>query len=162
MTLPSRQETPALLQIDAVLGRLSGRDGRAEVCRFLVHEFAHFRRVAVYRRPAGVWQIDSWNGDSEPPAELPDTAPAPATIVGRVAIDPTVPGEGGGSGRYPARMNALFAGGDGSRGRIEVVGVVVNAFDRSDARFLERVASKIASTFESDGVAPSHDRAAAP
>jgi len=51
VTVPPRQTTPALLQVDAVLRRLQGKDAVQEVCRFLRMEFPHYRWVGVYALP---------------------------------------------------------------------------------------------------------------
>src|SRR5579862_2108721 len=53
MPVPSRQQLPALLQVDAILVRLSGTSALDEVCRYVGAELPQFATLAVYRPDAG-------------------------------------------------------------------------------------------------------------
>jgi GAF domain-containing protein len=173
MTLPSRQATPALLQVDAILSRLSGTDALTEVCRYLRHEFRHYRWVGVYRLDGDLLRLDGWSG--EHPTEH-TAIPLGSGVCGLAAREnrSVVVGDVRSRPEYlacfldtraevvvPVRQGPVVLG------EIDIDGNEVNAFDDSDARFLERVAEKLAPTLAAlsggapEGAAPP-SRAAPP
>jgi GAF domain-containing protein len=161
MTLPARQETPALLQVDAILGRLTGNDALTEVCRYLRHEFRHYRWVGVYRRDGPLLHLAGWNGEH---ATEHTTIPLGSGICGLAAREnrTVVVGDVRSRPEYlacfletRAEIVVPIRRGDRVLGEIDIDGNEVDAFDRTDARFLERVADKLVPTLErASGDAP--------
>lgn len=150
MTLHARQATPALLQVNAILTRLGGPAALAEVCRYLRHEFAHFRWVGVYRLEGRELHLDGWDG--EKPTEH-TVIPLDRGLCGRAAREDRtiVVGDVQSSPEYLAcfletRSEVVVPIRSGGQvvGEIDVDGNELNAFDASDARFLEAVAVKLA------------------
>ncbi len=150
MSIAPRRATPALLQIDAILRRLIGRDALTEVCRFLRHEFSHFAWVGVYQKDGEVLRLAGWNGP----------APTEHTVI---ALDRGVCGRAAREGRtivvddvraapeylacfFETRAEIVVPVRDpsGVLGEVDIDGTSVAAFDRSDAQFLEAVAAKLA------------------
>jgi L-methionine (R)-S-oxide reductase len=161
MSVNSRQVEPSLLQIDAILGRLSGPQALAEVCRFLRREFPAYSWVGVYRRAGEELLLDGWDGDA--PTEHV-RIPIARGICGqavreeRTVIVPDVRE----SPEYlqcfldtrseivvPVRDDA------GIVGEIDVDGRAVNAFDRTDDLFLREVAERILPALKASAAAPS-------
>jgi L-methionine (R)-S-oxide reductase len=149
MTVPPRQVTPALLQIDAINLRLKGRDALQEVCRFLNHEFPHFRWVGVYRLEGSTLVLDGWAGPQ-------------ATEHTRIPVDKGICGQAVRENRTvvvdDVRTNPEYLAcfldtraeivvpirSDGRAvGEIDVDGNTVGVFDATDRSFLESVASKL-------------------
>jgi L-methionine (R)-S-oxide reductase len=149
MTVPGRQVVPALLQVDAVLSRLSGNEALSEVCRFLHQEFRHFEWVGVYRLEGTLLRLAGWAGD-QPTEHV--TIPVGEGLCGLAAREnATILVE---DVRTRPDYLACFAAtrsevvvpirdGESVLGEIDVDGNVVKAFDASDARFLEQVAAKL-------------------
>ena len=156
MTVATRQTAPALLQIDAVLARLTGRSAAQEVCRFLRESFRHYRWVGVYRLEGDTLLLDAWDGPE-------------ATEHVRIPVDRGVCGRAAREGRtvivddvrsdpeylacfletrseivVPIRRDGRVVG------EIDIDGTTVGAYDASDRQFLETVAAKL-----SDAVAGS-------
>ncbi len=150
MSVPNRQVVPALLQIDAILGRLRGGAALAEVCRYLRSEFPHYDWVGVYRVVGDELLLDGWDGRA-------------ATEHTRIPIGRGVCGRAAREGRtvlvpdvradpdylacfletrseivVPVREEGTVLG------EIDVDGREVGAFDASDDRFLTEVARRIA------------------
>jgi len=149
VSVPTRAVTPALLQVDAILGRLAGRAALREVCRFLAEEFPHYRWVGIYRLDADVLVLDAWDG------------PAPTEHV-RIPLARGICGQAAREDRtvivddvrsapdylacfVETRSEIVVPIRDGSRvvGEIDIDGAVVGAYDGSDRAFLERVAAKL-------------------
>jgi GAF domain-containing protein len=153
VSVPARQVTPALLQVDAILTRLRGTEARAEVCRFLRHEFPHFDWVGVYRLAGPTLELDGWDGAH---ATEHTSIPVGEGVCGRAArlgrsvivadvrLDP----------EYlqcfletRSEIVVPILGGSTVLGEIDVDGTAVGAFDGSDERFLTEVARRLASSF---------------
>jgi len=149
VTVPSRAVEPALLQVDAIVGRLRGRAALQEVCRFLAESFAHYRWVGVYRLEDRTLVLDAWEGPS-------------ATEHTRIPIERGICGEAAREDRtvivddvraapeylacfletraeivVPVRHSGKVVG------EIDIDGNAVKAYDASDRTFLERVAAKL-------------------
>jgi len=147
--VPPRSVTPTLLQIDAILHRLGGRDGLAEVCRFLRGSFAHYRWVGIYRRAGDVLVLDAWDG----PAPTEHTRiPVDRGVCGRAVREErtVIVDDVRAAPEYLAcfletRAEIVVPIRDGSTvlGEIDIDGNEVRAYDASDRSFLERVAEKL-------------------
>jgi len=150
VTVPPRASTPVLLQIDAILARLTGRSALAEVCRFLREALPHYRWVGVYRLDGGTLVLDAWNGPE-------------ATEHTRIPVDRGICGQAVREGRtvivddvrsapeylacfLDTRSEIVVPIRSGERivGEIDIDGDRVSAYDASDRAFLERVAAKLA------------------
>jgi len=149
VTVPSRATTPALLQVDSILARLSGRAALQEVCRFLRASFAHYPWVGIYRVEGATLVLDAWDGPK-------------ATEHTRIPLDKGICGQAAREGRtvivddvnadpnylacfletraevvVPIRHTGAVVG------EVDIDGNSVRAFDASDRRFLESVAAKL-------------------
>lgn len=150
MPIRKAQVAPSLLQVDAILTRLSGKSALAEVCRFLRAEFPHYAWVGVYRLEGRELVLDAFDGEKE-------------TEHVRIPIDRGVCGRA-------ARENQTVIVDDVSTdpeylscfldtrseivvpirtagqvvGEIDVDGPELKAYGASDASFLESVASRLA------------------
>lgn len=149
MSVHSREVTPALLQVDAILARLTGPAALKEVCRFLRENFEHYRWVGVYRLDGGTLVLDAWEGDQ--PTEH-ERIPVGQGVCGRAAREhrTVVVDDVRADPDYlacfletRAEIVVPIADGRGVLGEIDIDGVAVRAFDASDARFLEAVAGKL-------------------
>ncbi len=149
MPIPPRRATPALLQVDAILARLSGEAAATEVCRFLRSEFVHFDWVGIYRRDGPALTLLGWEGRA--PTEH-TTIPIERGVCGRavregrtvvvedVSRDPDYLAcflETRSEIVVPIRSAGEIVG------EIDVDGRELKAFDASDARFLEAVAARL-------------------
>ena len=149
MAVRDRQTTPSLLQIDAILRRLHGAEALAEVCRFLRHEFAHYRWVGVYRLEGTTLVLDGWAGEQ---ATEHTRIPIERGLCGRAAREnqTVIVDDVRTSPEYlscfletrseivvPIRANGRVVG------EIDIDGTAVGAYDASDQRFLEQVAAKL-------------------
>jgi L-methionine (R)-S-oxide reductase len=149
VTVPSRAVTPTLLQVDAILARLTGRAALDEVCRFLRETFPPYRWVGVYRLEGSTLVLDAWNGPA-------------ATEHVRIPVDRGICGQAVREGRtvivddvreapeylacfLDTRSEIVVPIRDGERivGEIDIDGRDVRAYDASDRSFLERVAAKL-------------------
>jgi GAF domain-containing protein len=162
MTVPDRARTPALLQVEAILSRLSGRQALGEVCRFLRHSFPHYPWVGVYRLEGTDLVLDAWDG-------------AQATEHTRIPLDRGICGQAAREGRtvivddvrstpnylacfletraeivVPIRLEGRVVG------EIDLDGNAVRAFDESDRRFLEDVATRLGPVVERSGAELPH------
>ena len=157
MTIPDRATTPALLQVDAILSRLSGRQALGEVCRFLRHSFAHYPWVGVYRVEGTDLVLDAWDG---PQATEHTRIPIARGVCGQavredrsvvvddVRSDPNYLAcflETRAEIVVPIRHEGHVVG------EIDIDGNSVRAFDASDRRFLEHVAAKLGAAVERSG-----------
>lgn len=151
MSVPTRRAAPALLQVDAVLTRLSGAAAITEVCRFLRAEFEHYDWVGVYRLDAATLSLVGWDGDR--PTEH-TTIPLSEGLCGRAAREnrTVLVGDVTAQPDYLAcfletRSEAVVPIRDPSGkvlGELDIDGSAVNAYDASDGRFLEEVARRLA------------------
>jgi GAF domain-containing protein len=157
MTVLDRATTPVLLQVDAILARISGRQALGEVCRFLRHSFPHYPWVGVYRVEGSDLVLDAWDG-----AQATEHVRIPigrgicgmavrerrSVIVDDVRADPN----------YLACfletraeiVVPIYHEGE-IVGEIDIDGNSVKAFDASDRRFLEKVAAKLGAAVERSG-----------
>ncbi|HEY1198116.1 MAG TPA: GAF domain-containing protein [Thermoplasmata archaeon] len=157
MTVPDRAQTPALLQVDAILSRLSGRQALEEVCRFLRHSFSHYPWVGVYRLDGTDLVLDAWEGPR-------------ATEHTRIPLDRGICGQAAREGRtvlvddvrsdpnylacfLETRAEIVVPIHHEGRvvGEIDIDGNAVRAFDASDRRFLEDVAARLGPSVERSG-----------
>ena len=147
--MPTRAVTPALLQIDAILARLSGRAALREVCRFLLEGFPEYRWVGVYRLEAEELLLEAWDG---PAATEHTRIPIGRGICGQAAREgrTVIVDDVRSAPEYLAcfvetRSEIVVPIREGSRvlGEIDIDGNRVGAYDASDRAFLERVAAKL-------------------
>ena len=149
MTVLPRATVPALLQIDAIAGRLAGRAALKEVCRFLRESFPHYRWVGIYRVDGATLVLDAWEGPQ-------------ATEHTRIPLDRGICGLAAREGRSvvvdDVRENPAYLAcfletraeivvpiraAGAVVGEIDIDAPEVRAFDASDRAFLERVAAKL-------------------
>ena len=157
MTVPDRATTPALLQVDAIVARLTGRQALVEVCRFLRHSFPHYPWVGIYRVEGSDLVLDAWDG-----AQATEHTRIPiargicgqavrerrSVVVDDVRTDPNYLAcflETRAEIVVPIRHDAEVVG------EIDIDGNSVKAFDDSDRRFLEKVASRLGESVERSG-----------
>ena len=150
MTISPRRSTPALLQIDAILARLTGTSALGEVCRYLRSEFAHYRWVGVYRLDGRELTLLAWDGD-QPTAH--EKIGIDRGLCGRAARDDrTVRVDDVGSepeylSCFPETRSEIVVpirAAGRVVGEVDVDGTEFKAYDVTDERFLETVAAKIA------------------
>ncbi len=149
MTVAPRAATPALLQLDAILGRLKGRAALAEVCRFLRSSFRSYRWVGIYRLDGATLVLDAWDG----PAPTEHTRiPIGRGVCGRAAREgrTVVVDDVRADPEYLACFLETRAEivvpihvGPTVVGEIDIDGTTVGAYDASDRTFLEAVAAKL-------------------
>jgi L-methionine (R)-S-oxide reductase len=157
MTVPDRAQRPAWLQVDAILTRLTGRQALQETCRFLRQSFPHYPWVGIYRVEGTTLVLDAWEG-------------AQATEHTRIPIERGICGQAAREGRtvivddvnadpnylacfletraeivVPIRHEGQVVG------EIDIDGNTVKAFDASDRRFLEGVATRLGPAVERSG-----------
>lgn len=152
--IPNRQVVPALLQVDAVLGRLAGDAAISGVCRFLHHEFPHFAWVGVYRLQSSTLHLAGWAGDA--PTEHTQIEVGQG-LCGLAARDNATVLVGDVRERpeylacFPTTLSEVVvpirAAGQ-VIGEIDVDGNALRAFDATDAHFLELVAAKLAAPLQ--------------
>ena len=149
MTVPTRRSTPALLQIDAIRTRTSGRLALGEVCRFLRTEFPHYRWVGIYRREGTTLVLDAWDG---PRATEHTRIPIDRGICGRAVREGSsvIVEDVRSSPEYlacfletRAEIVVPIRWEGGVVGEIDIDGNEVGAYDGSDRAFLEAVAAKL-------------------
>jgi len=149
MSVAPRAATPALLQVDAILARLQGRPALQEVCRFLHESFRHYRWVGVYRVDGTDLVLDAWDG---PAATEHTRIPIAKGVCGQAAREnrSVVVEDVRAAPDYlacfletraevvvPIRADGRVVG------EIDIDGNEVGAFDRSDAAFLEQIATRL-------------------
>lgn len=149
MSIGSRQIVPALLQVDAILGRLTGAAALTEVCRFLRSEFRHYQWVGVYRLAGEELILDGWDG--EQPTEhvripIGDGVCGRAAREERTVLVEDVRKEPDYLACFLDTRSEIVVPVKDDRhvlGEIDVDGREVGAFDASDDRFLTEVARRI-------------------
>jgi L-methionine (R)-S-oxide reductase len=161
MTVAARTVTPTLLQVDAILTRLAGRQALQEVCRFLRDSFPQYRWVGIYRLDGATLVLDAWDG----PAPTEHTRiPVDRGICGQAVREnrTVVVDDVRSAPEYLAcfvetRSEIVVPIRDEGRavGEIDIDGNTVAAYDASDRAFLEKVAAKLtAAIARSAGEAP--------
>lgn len=149
MTVAPRATTPALLQVDAIVGRLQGRAALQEVCRFLRESFRQYRWVGVYRLDGPTLVLDAWDG---PAATEHVRIPLERGVCGQAAREnrTVVVDDVRAAPEYLAcfletRAEVVVPIRASGRvvGEIDIDGNEVGAFDRSDGKFLESVAERL-------------------
>ena len=163
MTVPARATTPALLQIEAVLSRLAGRQALEEVCRFLRQSFVHYPWVGIYRVEGSDLVLDSWDG---PQATEHTRIPIARGICGQavrenrsVVVDDVRSDPNYLACFLETRAEIVVPVHHEGRvvGEIDIDGNSVRAFDASDQRFLEAVAAKLGPAVVASAAEPHPD-----
>jgi L-methionine (R)-S-oxide reductase len=149
MTVARPAGAAALLQVDAILARLRGRDAVAEVCRFLEASFPHYGWVGVYRLEGRELALEAYSG---PEATEHTRIPIDRGLCGRAARDgaTVIVDDVRASPEYLACFLStrseivvpVFADGRVA-GEIDIDSDRLKAFDASDRGFLEEVARRI-------------------
>lgn len=154
MPVRSVQNTPSLLQVDSILAHLSGVEALGEVCRFLRHEFRHFRWVGIYLRDGDTLRLAAWAG---PQATEHVAIPVGQGICGQAAREDrtVIVDDVRSSPEYLAcfletrsEIVVPIHSSGTVIGEIDVDGNEVKAYDASDDRFLTAVAQRLASLAE--------------
>jgi L-methionine (R)-S-oxide reductase len=149
MTVTPRQAAPALLQVDAILSHLTGRQALREVCRFLRSSFRRYRWVGVYRLEGTTLLLDAWDG---PAATEHTRIPLDRGLCGRAAREgrTVIVDDVRASPEYLAcfletrsEIVVPIRRGNEVLGEIDLDGNEVAAFDASDRSFLEAVAGRL-------------------
>ena len=143
------QNMPALLQVDSILSHLSGIQALGEVCRFLRHEFRHYRWVGIYLRDNDTLRLAAWAG----PQETEHVAiPIAQGICGMAAREDrtVIVDDVRSSPDYlacfletRAEIVVPIRAAGNVVGEIDIDGNEVKAYDASDERFLSAVAQRI-------------------
>jgi L-methionine (R)-S-oxide reductase len=150
MPVRSIQNTPALLQVDSILTHLTGIEALGEVCRFLRHEFRHYRWVGVYLRDGDTLRLAAWAGPQETEHA---TIPIGQGICGKAAREDRtiIVDDVRSSPDYLAcfletrsEIVVPIRSGGAVVGEIDIDGNEVKAYDASDGRFLAAVAERVA------------------
>jgi L-methionine (R)-S-oxide reductase len=160
VSVPRAAATAALLQVDAIVGRLAGRAALAEVCRFLDASFAHYGWVGVYRLDGPELVLEAYSG---PQATEHTRIPIERGVCGRAARDNAtiVVDDVRASPEYlacfvstraeivvPIRAQGRVVG------ELDIDSDRLSAFDASDRSFLEQVASRLSAATEASGSGP--------
>jgi GAF domain-containing protein len=149
VTVPNRAVIPSLLHVDSILAHLTGAAASSEVCRFLRLEFRQYGWVGIYRLEGAELVLDGYDGE-QPTGHLRipldrglcgKAARENRTIlVGDVSQEPEFLAESPETRSeivVPIRTAGVVVG------EIEIESTTLNAFDASDARFLDSVAAKL-------------------
>jgi L-methionine (R)-S-oxide reductase len=149
VSVAPRAATPALLQVDAILARIQGRQALGEVCRFLRASFRQYRWVGIYRVEGPELVLDAWDG---PAATEHTRIPLERGVCGQAAREnrTVVVEDVHNAPDYLAcfvetRAEVVVPIRENGRaiGEIDIDGNEVGAFDPSDASFLEAIAAKL-------------------
>ena len=144
------QQTPALLQVDSILSHLTGIEALAEICRYLRHEFRHYRWVGIYLRDGETLRLAAWAG---PQATEHVAIPVGQGICGKAAREnrTVVVDDVRAAPEYLAcfletrsEIVVPIRSGGAVVGEIDIDGNEVKAYDASDDRFLSAVAARVA------------------
>ncbi len=145
------QSPPALLQVDSIMAHLSGIEALGEVCRYLRHEFRHYRWVGIYLCDADLLRLAAWSGPQETEH---GTIPLGQGICGKAAREnrSILVDDVRSAPEYLAcfletrsEIVVPIRAGGTVVGEIDIDGNEVKAYDASDDRFLTAVAERIAS-----------------
>lgn len=143
------QNMPALLQVDSILSHLSGIKALGEVCRFLRHEFRHYRWVGIYLRDSDTLRLAAWAGPQETEHVAIPIAQGICGIAARedraVIVDDvrSSPDYLACFLETRAEIVVPIRAAGNVVGEIDIDGNEVKAYDASDERFLSAVAQKI-------------------
>jgi L-methionine (R)-S-oxide reductase len=149
VTVPRPAATAAVLQVDAIVQRLSGTAAVAEVCRFLEASFAHFSWVGVYRLEGRELVLEAYTG---PQATEHVRIPIEHGLCGRAARDgvTVIVDDVRSSTEYLACFLSTRSEivvpivADGRVvGEVDIDSDRLAAFDESDRRLLEQVAARL-------------------
>ena len=149
MTVARPAATAALLQVDAIVGKLPGPAAVAEVCRFLRASFPHYGWVGVYRLEGRELALEAYAGAQ---ATEHVRIPIDRGLCGRAARDgvTVVVDDVRASPEYLAcflstRSEIVVPVHAGGRvvGEIDIDSDRLAAFDASDRRLLEEVAVRL-------------------
>ncbi|HYA10611.1 MAG TPA: GAF domain-containing protein [Thermoplasmata archaeon] len=149
MTVARPAATAALLQVDAIVGKLPGPAAVAEVCRFLRASFPHYGWVGVYRLEGRELVLEAYAGAQ---ATEHVRIPIDRGLCGRAARDgvTVVVDDVRASPEYLAcflstRSEIVVPVHAGGRvvGEIDIDSDRLAAFDASDRRLLEEVAVRL-------------------
>ncbi len=160
MSVPRPAATAALLQVDAILQRLSGAGALKEVCRFLGASFPHYGWVGIYRLEGRELVLDAYEG---PQATEHTRIPIDRGLCGRAARDgrTVIVDDVRTSSEYLAcflstrsEIVVPIVVPGGVVGEIDIDGDRVAAFDESDRRFLEEVAGRLGAAVTASAGAP--------
>ena len=152
MSVHQREVMPSLLQVDAILKRLSGAPVLSATARFLRHNFPHYRWVGFYRLEGETLVLDGWDGEAETQHVR---IPVGEGVCGRAArenrtviVDDVSSDPDYLSCFLETKSEIVVPIRQGGRvlGEVDVDGTSLKAFDASDGRFLEQVAAKLAAT----------------
>ena len=160
MTVARAAATAALLQVDAIVARLSGRDALAEACRFLNASFPHYGWVGVYRLDGRELVLEAYAG---PQATEHTRIPIDRGVCGRAARDAAtvVVDDVRASSEYLACFVStrseivvpVFADGR-VLGEVDIDSDRLAAFDASDRQLLEQVAARLSAAVAAAAVGP--------
>ncbi len=149
MSVAKPAATAALLQVDAIVQRLQGREALAEACRFLGASFTHYSWVGIYRLDGRELVLEAYDG---PQATEHTRIPLDRGVCGRAARDGTtvVVDDVRASSEYLACFLStrseivvpIVADGHVA-GEVDIDSDRLAAFDASDRAFLEKVAGKL-------------------
>jgi L-methionine (R)-S-oxide reductase len=149
MTVARPASAAAVLQVDAILARLSGRAALAETCRFLRASFPHYGWVGVYRLEGRELVLEGYDGAE---ATEHTRIPLDQGLCGRAARDgaTVVVDDVRASKEYLACFLStrseivvpIFADGR-VVGEVDIDSERLAAFDASDRRLLEEVARRL-------------------
>lgn len=160
MTVHPRAVTPSVLHVDSILGRLRGRAALSEVCRFLRMEFPHYRWAGVYRLDGTTLVLEGWDGEA---ATEHTRIPVERGVCGRAAREnrTVVIADVRQEPEYlscfrDTRSEIVVPIREGSTllGEIDIDGTAVGAYDESDARFLETIASRLTDAVRAAALEP--------
>jgi L-methionine (R)-S-oxide reductase len=160
VTVARAASAPTVLQVEAIVGRLPGRDALAEVCRFLHTSFPHYGWVGVYRLEGRELVLEGYAG---PQATEHTRIPLGTGLCGRAARDgaTVIVDDVRSSAEYlacflstrseivvPIRADGRVVG------EIDIDSDKLAAFDASDRRLLEEVAARLSAAVVAAGASP--------
>ncbi len=149
MTVGRPAATAAVLQVDAIVQRLRGREALAEACRFLRSSFSAYGWVGVYRLEGRELVLAAYDGDQ---ATEHVRIPIDRGLCGRAARDgvTVIVDDVRSSTEYLAcflstrsEIVVPIRAGGAVVGEIDIDSDRTAAFDASDRRLLEEVAARL-------------------
>ncbi len=168
MSVAKPAAAAALLQVDAIVQRLAGRQALAEACRFLAASFPHYSWVGVYRLDGRELVLEAYDG---PEATEHTRIPIDRGICGRAARDgaTVIVDDVRASSEYLAcflstRSEVVVPITADGRvvGEVDIDSTRLAAFDASDRAFLEKVAAKLSGAVVATANAPPAGDAGSP
>jgi GAF domain-containing protein len=142
VTVPARQVTPSLLQVEAILVRLRGDALAQELCRFLHAEIASYGWVGVYRpgEPEATLVASDGGLPTSDGTRVGDPALADQAVRDQRPQTLSVPGA-------PPQLAVPIVVERQAVGALAVLASGGVALDGSDRRFLEDVARRVGPAF---------------